>query len=140
MILCPACGTRNEDKARFCSECGFEFIVPRGGEHDFTHGVMRYEPDRGDDDNETPLYLTSQAAEAFHGPSGTPALPVPSSGTAQSGAVSAAGVPAARGTHLSSAGKRTRKKNSHLAAIIVMSLIGILVILIIVGIAVLLGG
>ena len=148
MIFCPACGTQNEDSARFCSECGSVLLRPvplpadpvlpvrePGYEHDFTHGVMRYVPDQAQEEA-APVYLTSQAAQTLQEPvqpAGQRAPAVPEASTVPvSGARE--GTPPASGT------KRRQKKNSHAAAIVVMSLIGILLILIVVGIAVLLGG
>ena len=121
MIICPSCFTRNEENALFCSECGRGLDIPDSARHEFSHGVMRYEPDAKDKPDETPLYLTREAADVIRQDAPADASAAVPTGT----------VPAV---------KRTRKKNSHLPAIIIMSVIGILVILIILGIVILLGG
>ena len=161
MIACVACGVSNEDDARFCRECGNALIRPilgsedprieprwePGYEHEFTHGVMRYVPDSRKETGEVPVYLTRQAADTMNAIAGMPdgqtsaAVPVPEK--AEIPSVVPSSVPASQGkrkTRSRSSVKRTEKKDSRLAAIIVMSAIGILIILIIVGIAVLLGG
>ena len=143
MILCPVCGTRNEDRALFCGECGNKFVIPEGAEHDFTRGVMRYAPDRDDAAGGHPVYLTAQAAEAFRATDAQesatpvtknafavkPAMPAPA--PVQQGIP--AGIPPVPNV------QKNRKKHGKTAAIVIMSVIGILVILIIFGIVILLG-
>ena len=138
MIICPSCHTRNEDNALFCSECGKGLNLPDCARHEFTHGVMRYVPDGKEAADTTPLYLTREAAEAVRQDAPADKAETP----AATGIPAPAGrqIPAASSKSRTPAAKRTRKKNSHLPAIIIMSVIGILVILIILGIVILLGG
>ena len=152
MIICPFCFTRNEENALYCAECGKELNLPDCAKHEFTHGVMRYVPDAKNEADETPLYLTREAAEAIRRDAPADASTGPATGKAAVPAAPAA--PAAQGipapvsippavsvpAGTAPAAKRARKKNSHLPAIIIMSVIGILVILIIFGIVILLGG
>ena len=135
MILCPVCGTRNEDKARFCGECGNPFAVPEGAEHDFTHGVMRYQPEAEDQNDALPVYVTPQRRETFARIAEGKEVTI-QDGQIMYGQTPPAGAPAAAHTKR----KTAQKKSSRTAAIIIMSVIGILVILIIFGIVILLRG
>ena len=147
MIICTSCFTRNEENALYCAECGKELNLPECAKHEFTHGVMRYVPDAQNEEDETPLYLTREAADAIRqdadassgpatGKAAVPAAPVAQGIPAPVSIPPAVAVPAGKAP----AAKRARKKNSHLPAIIIMSVIGILLILIIFGIVILLGG
>ena len=139
MIICTSCFTRNEENALYCAECGKELNLPDCAKHEFTHGVMRYVPDAKNEADETPLYLTREAAEAIRRDAPADASSGPATGKAAVPAAPVAqGIPAP--VSIPPAAKRARKKNSHLPAIIIMSVIGILLILIIFGIVILLGG
>lgn len=143
MKTCVHCGALNNNSDTYCDWCGSMLPavkaepVQDGREHDFTTGVMRYAPDTPDPEGkEFPVYLTRQAAGALlqtredaQGKEPSGAVPNPP----QSGKIQP--VPNA----VPKAADNKAKKNRWAVAIL-LTTIGVLLGLILIGILVLLRG